>query len=107
MIIWITDFCFGRCHEFRFDHQMVVHNEGRRIYVFGGKHENEPNSNGNGSTTNGNESVYSGLYSYDIVTRKWHNFLYVFSPISSPNHFDLLIKFDNDVVEIQLSEIIL
>lgn len=54
---------------------MVVHSEGRKIYVFGGKHENEPNSTNGSTGSGGNESVYSGLFSYDIVTRKWHNFL--------------------------------
>ncbi|KAL7306121.1 hypothetical protein TKK_0001570 [Trichogramma kaykai] len=56
--------------ELIFDHQMLMDLETRTIYVFGGRillPVPSPDEN----STNSNESVFSGLYSYHVPSRSW------------------------------------
>ncbi|GAA5914183.1 uncharacterized protein JCM6883_000764 [Sporobolomyces salmoneus] len=58
-----------------FDHAMVVHSATQRLFVFGGKWQpyeggDVEESNG-GPATSAPTSQYSGMYCYDINTRKW------------------------------------
>lgn len=49
---------------------MIVHTEGRKLYVFGGKFENQK-----GNETGGSNLIYSGMYCYDLVKKNWDDLL--------------------------------
>ncbi|XP_001607967.2 muskelin [Nasonia vitripennis] len=56
--------------ELIFDHQMLMDIEKRTIYVFGGRIL-VPTASPEENTTNSNESLFSGLYSYHVPTGTW------------------------------------
>ncbi|XP_058797930.1 muskelin [Phymastichus coffea] len=56
--------------ELIFDHQMLMDVDKRTIYVFGGR-VLIPTQSNEDNTSNSNELVFSGLYSYHVPTDTW------------------------------------